>query len=148
MEKIVPQKYVLYTRHELKSPAEIGMHAAKDIPVLEKLAKENGLKAAGPIENAYWNMSVKGVPHILEIWLPVNENGNLSLAAYKSIEPYKCLTFDYTDSLEHIGEAWGEFGRLASEKKIKSTAHDREVYVNLDFENPKENRIELQMGIE
>lgn len=148
MEKLVPQKAVLFTRHELNSPAEIGGHAAKDIPALETLAKEKGLEIAGPIENAYWNMTAKGVPHFLEIWLPVKEKGGTNLKAYKLVEPFKCLTYEYQDNIDHIGEAWGKLGKLAAEKKVGMTAHDREVYLNLDFENPKKNRIELQMGIQ
>jgi effector-binding domain-containing protein len=108
---------------------------------------ENGFEVAGPIVNVYWNMAVKGVPHYLEIWLPVKKKDKAAIKTYKVVEPYRCLTHIHKDGLELMGEAWGEFGKLAQGKKTESTGQDREVYLNLDFENPKLNVIELQMGI-
>lgn len=148
MEKTIPGMSVLFYRHELKSPAEIGMYAGKDIPALQRIADQNGYKAVGPVQHAYWNMSVKGVPHILEVWLPVSKQGGEHVKEYKVVEPFKCLIMPFADSLEKIGDAWGEFGKVASSMKAKSTHHDREVYHVLDFERPSNNRIELQMGIE
>ncbi|MEO7955987.1 MAG: hypothetical protein ABIW76_04790 [Fibrobacteria bacterium] len=155
MEKTVPEMAVLFTRHQLHSPAEIPGHAGKDIPDLEKLAKDNGFETAGPVVNVYWNMATKGVPHYLEIWLPVKkkekekekESETPALKAYKVVEPYRCLARTHKEGLEFMGQAWEEFGKSAMKKKAEISGQDREVYVTLDFEDPKKNLIELQMGI-
>jgi hypothetical protein len=87
MERIIEGKWVLFTKHILNSPMEIGKHASQDEPILRSLAAKHALEIIGPLEHAYWNMSIPGVPHILEIWLHVqakeiNQTRNLKYGGF------------------------------------------------------------------
>lgn len=148
MEKEIQGKRVLFTRHVLKSPMEIGAFAEKDEPMLRAKASELDLDVTGPLEHAYWDMAVKGVPHILEIWLPVDGKAeSRDIDGLKRVEAYKCLSADFRRPIEEIGDAWGELGGKAKSLGYTLTNHDREVYKVMDCDQPEKNDIELQIGI-
>jgi hypothetical protein len=148
MEKEIEGKWVLSTKHVLASPMEIGKHSNQDEPTLRALATKHGLKVTGPLEHAYWNMSIQGVPHVLEIWLPIQkQEGDPNIEGLKFVEPYKCFTSNFKSRIEKIGDAWMELGKAATKAGCLLIHHDREVYRRLDWENPENNDIELQMGI-
>lgn len=147
--KTVAEKWVLYTRHELGSPMEIGIHAGTDEPHLRAVAKENGLEVAGPLEHAYQDMAQKGVPHFLEIHLPVRGvRDGLALPQLKRSPAFKCMAMEFTRPIEEIGDAWMELGDMGAKAGMKNTHRDREVYHHMDCDSPELNRIELQLGIE
>lgn len=148
MLKEVPERWVLFLRHQLNSPMEIGMHAEKDEPALRALAKVHGLEVAGPLEHAYWDMAVKGAPHLLEIWLPVrNEPGKKFIPEIKHVAAYKCMAMEFKRPIEEIGDGWMQLGDQGLEAGCIATHHDREVYRAMDCDNPRNNDIELQLGI-
>lgn len=66
MEKEIQGSWVLFARHTLYTTMDIGDDASRDESMLRALASENGLEIAGPLEHAYWDMAIKGAPHILE----------------------------------------------------------------------------------
>jgi effector-binding domain-containing protein len=148
MKKEISEKWVLFTKHILNSPIDIGEHASQDEPHLRNLAERNGLLVTAPLEHAYWNMAVEGVPHILEIWLPVqaNPNGN-PMQGIKRVEEYRCFAAEFKKPIEEIGNAWMELGELAKKFGLQLTNHDREIYKTMDCDAPERNDIELQMGI-
>ena len=145
--KVVPAKSVLFLRHVLTSPADIPKHAAADIPALEELARKHGYQVAGPIENAYWNMAIPGIPHILEVRLPVVKADRPGVQEYKEVAAFTCVSVHFRASLDDIGEAWGALGEAAA-KQSKPNAESREVYLHLDDADPSKNDVELQMGVE
>jgi hypothetical protein len=148
VEKEIKGKWVLHAKHVLASPMEIGSHSNRDEPALRALAAKHGMKVTGPLEHAYWNMSIPGVPHVLEIWLPIgNQEGHPSIEGLKFVEPYKCFTSVFRGRIEEIGDAWMELGVAATKAGCSLTHHDREVYRRLDWEHPENNDIELQMGV-
>jgi hypothetical protein len=148
MIKEIPGKLVLFQRHVLNSPMEIGKHVDADEPKLRSMAKELGLEVAGPLEHAYWDMTVKGAPHLLEIWLPVmKEPASGAMPQLKKVSPYKCLTLEFKRPIDQIGDAWMELGDQVREAGHTATNHDREVYRVMDCDNPLNNDIELQIGI-
>lgn len=148
MQKEIQEKWVLYTKHILNSPMDIGVYASQDEPNLRALAAQHSLKVIGPLEHAYWDMAVKGVPHILEIWLPVEAKAaGKNIEGLKYVEGYKCLTIPFKRNIEEIAEAWMELGKKAEGLGYKLTNHDREVYRMMDCDHPENNDIELQMGI-
>jgi hypothetical protein len=148
MIKSIDEKCVLYFRHELASPMEIGEHAAADEPRLRELAAQHGLKIAGPLEHAYWNMAIQGVPHILEIWLPVFPPlDSIVSLPLKKMGAFHCFTAEFTRPIFEIGDAWAELGNAARGQGIAPSHHDREVYYVMDCDRPERNRIELQFGI-
>lgn len=149
MLKEVEEKQVLFTRHELESTADIGILAGQDEPKLRALAESRGLRVAGPLEHAYWNMAVRGVPHYLEIWLPVQgKPDGAAIGNLKTIPRYKCLSAGFTRPIEEIGDGWMALGVKARQEGLQLTAHDREVYRVMDCDDPRNNDIELQMGIQ
>lgn len=148
MEKEIPGRWALFARHTLSTPMDIGDHASRDEPILRALASKNGLEVAGPLEHAYWDMAIKGAPHILEIWLPVlvKSEGQV-MAELKHIESYNCLSSDFRRPIEEIGDAWMELVEKARKLGYQLTNHDREVYKTMDCDHPELNEIELQLGI-
>lgn len=149
MEITIPKKWVLFARHTLSSPMDIGVHASKDEPKLRLQAESLGLNVAGPLEHAYSNMAVKGVPHILEIWLPVEQPApSMSIENLKTVESFRCLTTRFKRPIEEIGDGWMELGEQGRKLGFTSTHQDREVYNVMDCDNPANNDIELQLGIQ
>lgn len=148
MLKEIPGKWVLFFRHQLNSPLEIGMHADKDEAALRALANGHGLEQVGPLEHAYWDMAVKGAPHLLEIWLPVrNESEKKFIPEIKQVAAYKCMSLEFKRPIDEIGDAWMELGDACRESGHTVNNHDREVYRVMDCDNPQNNDIELQLGI-
>ena len=127
---------------------DIGVFAGQDEPELRAKATELGLDVAGPLEHAYWDMNVRDVPRILEIWLPVTGTmESRTVDGLKRVEAYKCLTADFRRPIEEIGRAWGELGDKARGLGYSLTGQDREVYKVMDCDHPDKNDIELQIGI-
>jgi effector-binding domain-containing protein len=148
MQKEIQEKWVLFSKHTLNSPMDIGVYASQDEPNLRALATQHGLKVTGPLEHAYWDMAVQGAPHILEIWLPVEARAkDQKMEGLKHVSEYKCLTAAFNRSIEEIGDAWMELGEKAKKYGHQLTNHDREVYRIMDCDHPGNNDIELQLGI-
>jgi effector-binding domain-containing protein len=149
MDREIPEKWVLFTRHAIASPMDIGIHVREDEPKLRNLARRHGFGVCGPIEHAYWGMAVEGAPHVLEIWLPVRGGQEgATIPELKYIDRFKCLVSEFKQPIEQIGAAWSALGQEARRRGLTTTHHDREVYKVMDCDHPERNEIELQLGIE
>jgi len=114
-------------------------------------AIKNGLEITGPV---YWIYNgADGQPEtrfLLTIALPVSQSeAELSESEFKlkTLDSFRCLSHTHEGAWENLGETYGQ---LFSEIQVKDPAtsgQNREIYLNMDFDNPAGNITEVQIGL-
>lgn len=113
-------------------------------------AIRNGLEITGPI---YWVYEgADGRPDTvftLTIALPVTPPSHPIDSAYqlKQLETFECISETLYGNWDGLINTYGAlFGEVMSQKFVMS-GQSREIYLNMDFENPDRNITEVQVGI-
>ena len=113
-------------------------------------AIRNDLEITGPV---YWVYEgADGRPDTvftLTIALPVTPPSHAidSLYQLKQLETFECISETLYGSWDGLINIYGSlFGEIMSQKLIMS-GQSREIYLNMDFENPERNITEVQVGI-
>lgn len=116
-----------------------------------KDAIKHGLEITGPV---YWvYVGADGQPDTkftLTIAVPVSkteseiQNSEFRL---KKLEPFECVSQTHIGEWSKLGETYGAlFGELHA-KNLPLNGQTREIYLNMDFDNPEANITEVQIGI-
>jgi len=112
-------------------------------------AVKNNLEITGPVYWVYYGMD--GNPETkfkLDIGVPVQESKTTS-------NGFSCKTFETMEfaTCTHIGQ-WDKFSQSYANliKEIMDAGRTingltREVYINIDFNNPENNLTEIQLGL-
>jgi effector-binding domain-containing protein len=114
-------------------------------------ALKNNLFITGPIQWHYFGfMGDVQRSFTLEIALPV---GNVireydGIFHFKRTDLFRAVTSMHDGSWESIPASYEKLMHLIAGERLKATAVNREIYINIDFENPDANRTEIQVGIE
>lgn len=125
----------------------------KFLPVANELfreAFENTLRITGPVHWHYFGFTGdEAKTFTLEISLPVAEviseyDGRFH---FKRSEPFKCVSLVHEGNWLDIPEGYGRLMQFISKKNLTPTGMNRELYINVDFNNPEANVTEIQMGI-
>jgi effector-binding domain-containing protein len=144
---IFPSMKVLYSSHRTTIP-QLGEFVGTIAKQLYAEAARLGVLVSGP---QYWMYhGMDGNPQTeftLEIALPVQGDVNNSSFSSKVLPPYKSLNHLHKGAWENMPDSYGELLAYIDANKIPMTDECREVYLNVDFENPSNNRVEIQMGI-
>lgn len=126
---------------------------AQFLPMASQLFKEavnKNLAITGPIHWHYHGfMGDVTKPFVLEISLPVAQileeyDGSFH---FKRTEPFRCVTITHEGPWLEIPESYQKLMHFIEAQKLRPSANNREVYVNVDFANPSANSTEIQMGI-
>jgi len=65
----------------------------------------------------------------------------------KTLDLFDCVSQQHLGDWNNLGETYGQIiGEIQSDKFIMS-GQNREIYLNMDFENPERNITEVQIGI-
>lgn len=65
----------------------------------------------------------------------------------KQLDTFNCISKIHFGDWSKLGETYGQlFGEVQS-KNLALTGQTREIYLNMDFENPEGNVTEVQIGI-
>jgi effector-binding domain-containing protein len=114
---------------------------------LEALKHE--MEITGPVYWIYYGAD--GNPNTrfkLEICLPVFTpnayRGNYEL---RSLQAFKCVTHVHNGLWNEMGPAYQRIHEYIHEYGSSPNGICREVYINVDFENPQYNVTEIQVGI-
>lgn len=122
-------------------------------PVSGKLLKEAakyGLTLAGPVHWHYKNfMGDESQPFTLEISLPVvslpnDYKGDFML---KKTDPFRCVSAIHEGKWTDIPNTYANIMQFMQAQGLQPAIENRELYIQVDFENADANVTEIQMGI-
>ncbi len=126
---------------------------ANFLQVAKELFREavlHDLMITGPVHWHYFGFTGdESQPFTLEISLPVAEvkdayDGKFH---FKRTEPFTCASMIHEGSWHDIPQSYGKLMEFVGKQKLTPNALNRELYVNVDFNNPEANITEIQMGV-
>ncbi|HEX5169153.1 MAG TPA: GyrI-like domain-containing protein [Cyclobacteriaceae bacterium] len=130
--------------------SELGRYVGIVARELYRDAFLNDLEVTGPI---YWNYigfeGDEAKEFTLEVALPVAEipasyEGKFRV---KRDDTFYCVSLSHEGSWFDFPSAYGKLMRYIEENKLQPVALKRELYINMDFNNPVANITEIQIGI-
>ncbi|SDG00637.1 GyrI-like small molecule binding domain-containing protein [Dyadobacter soli] len=147
--KTIQPIHVLYfeTRTSFK---EIFQYVRVEARKLYQDAVRNDLEITGPV---YWIYNgADGQPDTvftLTIALPVTKPSHSIDSPYhlKQLEAFECISAELYGNWDGLVNTYGAlFGEIMAQK-LNMSGQNREIYLNMDFENPERNITEVQIGI-
>ena len=114
-----------------------------------KEAIVSGYEITGPVYWIYYGMD--GNPDTqfnLEIGIPVQEKKNPNDGFIcKTVETMECATLIHNGTWENLSQSYSFLiaELMKSGRMLNGVA--REVYINIDFNNPENNNTEIQLGL-
>ncbi len=112
---------------------------------------KNNLEVTGPVYWVYQGADGQpDTPFLLTIALPVTAGGSLSEGSefkLKTLGTFLCLTQQHTGDWGKLGETYGSLMTEIQAKNLQMSGLIREIYLNMDFENPDRNITEVQIGL-
>lgn len=130
--------------------SELGRYVGIVARELYRDAFLNDLEITGPV---YWNYigfeGDESKDFILEIALPIAEipghyEGKFRV---KREETFYCVSLLHEGSWFDIPYGYTKLMEFIRSQQLKALALNREVYINMDFNNPSANITEIQIGI-
>ena len=120
--------------------------------VQEKLyaeAVKEKLFISGPAYWNYFNFQDIQKPFDLEISLPIAKLPLRYSGKYqiKTSQLFRCLALQHEGSWGKFPEVYGFLMGYIHQQGLALTGESRELYSNIDFENPEANVTEIQIGI-
>ncbi|ACT95115.1 GyrI-like domain-containing protein [Dyadobacter fermentans] len=135
------------TRTSLK---EILQYVRVEARRLYRDAVRNDLEITGPVYWIYQGADGQAdTVFTLTIALPVTPPTHTINSPYqlKQLEAFECVSEDLYGNWDGLSNTYGSlFGEIMSRKLVPS-GQNREIYLNMDFENPERNITEVQIGI-
>lgn len=135
------------TRTSLK---EILQYVRVEARRLYRDAVRNDLEITGPVYWIYQGADGQAdTVFTLTIALPVTPPTHTINSPYqlKQLEAFECVSEDLYGNWDGLVNTYGSlFGEIMSRKLVPS-GQNREIYLNMDFENPERNITEVQIGI-
>lgn len=119
-------------------------------PVMAELYAEAGRKSFinGPLHWIYYGMD--GNPDTvftLEIAVPVRKAFQSSGFRVKELDFFKAITFPHEGPWEQLPGSHAQIMERLAEHDIPVTNECREVFLNINFEEPEKNVTEIQIGV-
>ena len=144
--RVHPPVTVLYSAHQvtIKQLGDFG-------PLIKELyaeAAKNDAFVSGPLYYIYHGAD--GNPDTiftLEVAIPVQGNISTSKFAVKHLTPFKAITYRHEGPWEQLPGSYIQIMKYVDENKIPLNEECRELYFNMDFENPENNITEVQVGV-
>ena len=111
-------------------------------------ASAQGLLVSGPQFWIYYGMDGNpGTVFTLEIVLPIQGEVKEGAFKYKELPAFKSLVHKHAGPWEKMPESYGRLMGFIGEHKLGLSGIYREAYLNVDFQHPENNRVEIQAGI-
>ena len=144
--KANPPVTVLYSTHQvtIKQLGELG----QTIKDLYAEAVKNDVFISGPLHFIYHGCD--GNPDTvftLEIAVPVQGAVNSNKFQVKQLQPFQAITYLHDGPWEQLPESYTQIMKFVDDKKIPLNEEARELYLNMDFENPENNITLVQVGV-
>jgi effector-binding domain-containing protein len=145
--KTHPAMQVLYSSHQTTIP-QLANFVAVVAKELYAEASRLGVLVSGPQYWIYHGMDGNNdTVFTLDIAIPIQGKINSSKFSVKELPAYKSLSHTHAGAWEQMPETYGAILGHIGQNKIAMNDECRECYLNVDFVNPENNRVEVQMGI-
>jgi len=145
--KTHPPVTVLYIAHQTTLNT---LHQYVGTTIRDLLAEAAEQKAliSGPVYWVYRGSDGKpDTMFTLEIALPVQGVATSKKFAVKQLPAFKALVHEHVGAWEDLPGVYGQLLKYIDDRKIAINDECREIYVNIDFENPANNITTVQMGV-
>ncbi|MBE9466025.1 GyrI-like domain-containing protein [Dyadobacter subterraneus] len=149
LKKIHPMQVLCFeTKTKL---SEIGEYVRVVAHKMYQAAVQNDLEITGPVYWIYEGMD--GNPETvfsLTIALPITfKEKELSNSDFrlKSLRPFHCATTQHSGDWDKLGESYGTLIPQILSSGLTMSGENREIYLNMDFQNRDANTTEIQIGI-
>lgn len=138
---------VLYSTHQTTIP-QLEDFVATIASQLYAEATALGVLVSGPQYWIYRGMDGKhDTVFTLEISLPVQGEITVSKFGVKEIPAFKAVSYLHKGSWDNMPQSYGAILQYIGQQNITMTDECREIYFNVDFSNPQNNRVIIQLGI-
>jgi effector-binding domain-containing protein len=130
--------------------SELGRYVGIVARELYRDATLNDLEISGPV---YWNYfgfdGDSSKEFTLEIALPVAEIPNQYEGKFrvKHEDTFYCVSLIHDGSWFDLPSSYEKLAGFIGQHQLKMAAQNRELYINMDFNNPTANVTEIQIGI-
>ena len=145
--KTHPAMTVLYSTHQT-TIGELDQFVGTVVKELYTEAVRNDVLVSGP---AYWlYYGLDGQPETvftLEIALPIQGKMNESRFATKELPSFKAASHVHENAWTRMPGTYAQILQFVPFNKYKITGEFREIYWNIDFNNPENNLTEVQVGV-
>lgn len=145
--KTHPAMTVLYSTHQT-TLGQLNQFVGTVIKDLYAEAVANDILVSGP---AYWiYKGMDGQPETiftLEIALPIQGSVKASRFATKELPAFKTASHLHEKAWTKIPATYAQLMQYVSMNNLRLTGEFREIYWNIDFENPENNLTEVQVGV-
>lgn len=145
--KTYPPIHVLYSSHQttISQLAQFVGVVAKDL-IAE--AVDFDALVSGPIIWIYHGMDGKpDTVFTLEIAVPIQGTVRSSRFATKQLPAFKALNHTHEGPWQEMPQSYGEIMQHIDQHKIPLTEESRELYLNIDFQQPQNNITHIQIGV-
>ena len=109
------------------------------------------MSITGPVHWHYYGFTGdESKSFTLEIALPVADvphdyDGEFH---FKRTEAFKCATMEHEGAWNLMPQSYGKLLKYIADHKLTPKAMNREIYVNVDFQHPDANEVEIQIGVQ
>jgi effector-binding domain-containing protein len=145
--KTHPPMTVLYSTHQT-TIKQLDQFVGNAVKELYAEAVHNDVLISGP---AYWIYhGMDGNPDTvftLEIALPIQGKVNDSRFATKELASFKAACHVHENGWTKIPATYTQIMQFIAMNNLQMTGECREIYSNIDFENPENNLTEIQVGV-
>lgn len=149
IKHVKPINFLLYSTDT--TVGQLSQYVARVARALHLEAAKLSLDVTGPI---YWEYTgFNGDPACifrLEIGIPVAEipAQYTGIYSFQRKAPFKCLATIHEGAWLELPRTYEKLMRYLTHHQLRPTVHNREVYINCDYQHPEANITEVQIGIE
>lgn len=146
MKQVQPISFLFFRTETTLGELGNFFHVANE---LYAEALTHKLSVTGPVHWHYFGFTDASKPFTLEIALPVAEvlpeyDGQFH---FKRTENFKCISLIHEGDWLQMLASYEKLAQYANEHQLIPAGVSRELYVNIDFVNPKANVTEIQLGV-
>ena len=117
---------------------------------LYKDAIKHDLEVTGPVYWIYEGADGQlDTIFTLTIALPVSKTEKITEGDFKlkTLDSFRCLSHTHEGAWENLGQTYGQLFSEIQVKELAISGQNREIYLNMDFDNPTGNITEVQIGL-
>lgn len=145
--KTHPPVTVLYSQHRT-TIQQLGQFVGTVVRDLcAEAVQHNALISGAPIWIYHGMDGRPDTIFTLEIAIPVQGNFTPSRFSIKQLPAFKALTHTHEGAWTRLPEAYGAILQHVDAYKIPINEECREVYLNIDLQQPEYNITQVQMGV-
>lgn len=145
--KTHPPVTVLFSSHRVTLP-QLATLAGTVVKELYTEALQNDVLVSGPVYWIYHGMDGKpDTLFTLEIAIPIQGYFKSGKFSIKSLPAFPAIAHTHQGSWDELAGVYGKLLQQIDAERIPINEECRELYINVDFQQPANNITEVQMGV-